>query len=55
MVRELYQTVLSAHTHHIGMFLFARLVMDNLMNQDCEEALEDELKNEILPQGIDEA
>lgn len=38
-----------------GMFLFARLVMDNLMNQDCEEALEDELKNEILPQGIDEA
>ena len=37
------------------MFLLARLVMDNLMNQDCEEDLEKELDNEILPRGIDEA
>ena len=37
------------------MFLLARLIMDNLVDQDCEEALEEELKNEILPRGIDEA
>lgn len=37
------------------MFLLARLVMDNLMDQDCEESLEEELNNKVLPQGIDEA
>ena len=44
-----------AHSHTTGMFLLARLVMDNLLDQDCEEALEEELNNEILPRGIDEA
>ncbi len=29
--------------------------VQNLMDQDCEEALEEELNNEELPQGIDEA
>ena len=44
-----------AYSLNIGMFLLARLVMDNLVDQDCEEALEEELNSDILPQGIDEA
>jgi hypothetical protein len=38
-----------------GMFLLARLIMDNLIIQDDLEELEGELDNEILPHGIDEA
>jgi hypothetical protein len=37
------------------MFLLARLIMDNLIIQDDLEELEEELDNEILPHGIDEA
>lgn len=39
----------------IGMFLLARLIMDNLMAQDNIEELEEELSPDILPKGIDEA
>ena len=38
-----------------GMFLLARLIMDNLMDQDFRDELEEELKSEVLPKGIDEA
>lgn len=37
------------------MFLLARLIMDNLMDQDCREDLEEELRDKILPNGIDQA
>ena len=37
------------------MFLLARLIMDNLMDQDCREDLEEELNCEVLPDGIDQA
>ena len=37
------------------MFLLARLIMDNLLNQDSIEDLEEELCSDILPNGIDEA
>lgn len=39
----------------IGMFLLARLIMENLIIQDTTEELEEELKSDILPNGIDEA
>lgn len=39
----------------LGMFLLARLIMDNLMAQDSIEELEEELSTEILPKGINEA
>ena len=39
----------------LGMFLLARLIMDNLLNQDCIEDLEEELCSDTLPNGIDEA
>ena len=29
--------------------------MDNLMDQDCHEDLEEELRGEVLPDGIDQA
>lgn len=38
-----------------GMFLLARLIMDNLMAQDNIEELEEELSTDILPKGINEA
>ena len=38
-----------------GMFLLARLIMDNLMDQDSIEDLEEELCTDTLPSGIDEA
>ncbi|KAI9819644.1 MAG: hypothetical protein M1827_007094 [Pycnora praestabilis] len=38
-----------------GMFLLARLIMDNLLNQDTLEDLEEELDNKTLPTGIDQA
>ena len=38
-----------------GMFLLARLIMDNLMDQDFPDELEEELRSEVLPKGIDEA
>ncbi|KAL8837871.1 MAG: hypothetical protein Q9170_002346 [Blastenia crenularia] len=38
-----------------GMFLLARLILDNLLDQDCSEDLEEELNSEILPNGIDQA
>lgn len=37
------------------MFLLARLIMDNLIDQDCRQDLEEELREEILPNGIDQA
>lgn len=37
------------------MFLLARLIMDNLIDQDNIEELEAELSTDILPKGIDEA
>ncbi len=37
------------------MFLLARLIMDNLLDQDCREDLEEELKDKMLPNGIDQA
>lgn len=54
-VRELWYFKLPAQCPHIGMFLLARLVIDNLLNQDCREDLEEELNNKTLPNGIDEA
>jgi hypothetical protein len=38
-----------------GMFLLARLIMDNLLSQDNLEDLDEELKFEVLPHGINEA
>ncbi len=38
-----------------GMFLLARLIMDNLIDQDCRQDLEEELSDEVLPNGIGEA
>ena len=55
MVRDSCSTDPPTHSHYIGMFLLARLVMDNLMAQDCEEDLKEELNNKILPHGINEA
>lgn len=39
----------------VGMFLLARLILDNLVDQDNLEDLEEELRNDKLPRGIDEA
>ena len=39
----------------LGMFLLARLILDNLVDQDNLEDLEEELMNDKLPRGIDEA
>jgi len=44
-----------ADSRQIGMFLLARLIMDNLLDQDCYEDLEEELDGEVLPNGIDQA
>ena len=38
-----------------GMFLLARLIMDNLVDQDCRQDLEEELNDEVLPNGIGQA
>ena len=38
-----------------GMFLLARLIMDNLIDQDFPYELVEELRSEVLPKGIDEA
>jgi len=37
------------------MFLLARLIMDNLLDQEVLEDLEEEMDNEILPPGIEQA
>lgn len=37
------------------MFLLARLIMDNLHNQETWEDIDEELRSEILPRKIDEA
>ena len=37
------------------MFLLARLVMDNLLDQDTREDVETEISSAILPHGIYEA
>jgi hypothetical protein len=37
------------------MFLLARLIMDNLLDQDNVEDLEEEMESRILPNGIQEA
>ena len=39
----------------LGMFLLARLIMDNLIDQDFPDELAEELRSEVLPKGIDEA
>lgn len=44
-----------ANMNNIGMFLLARLIMDNLLSQDNVEDLNEELKFEVLPHGINEA
>lgn len=41
--------------YSVGMFLLARLILDNLADQDNLEDLEEELSNDKLPRGIDEA
>lgn len=46
---------IEADSREIGMFLLARLIMDNLLGQDCYEDLEEELNGEVLPNGIDQA
>lgn len=46
---------LIADTNSAGMFLLARLIMDNLMDQDCREDLKEELSDRLLPNGIEEA
>lgn len=38
-----------------GMFLLARLIIDNLISQINLEDLEHELRTDILPTGIKEA
>lgn len=38
-----------------GMFLLARLIMDNLLAQDNVEDLEEEMESDILPAGIEQA
>jgi hypothetical protein len=37
------------------MFLLARLIMDNLLDQDSLDDINEELRSEILPNGIGEA
>ena len=37
------------------MFLLPRLILDNLIDQDCRQDLEEELSDETLPNGIDQA
>lgn len=44
-----------ANRTNTGMFLLARLIMDNLLSQDNLEDLNEELKFEVLPHGINEA
>lgn len=39
----------------LGMFLLARLIMDNLLGQEVLEDLEEEMDSEILPSGIEQA
>ncbi|KAL9043378.1 MAG: hypothetical protein Q9214_003434, partial [Letrouitia sp. 1 TL-2023] len=42
-------------TRSHGMFLLARLILDNLLDQDCYADLEEELNDKLLPNGIDQA
>lgn len=37
------------------MFLFARVFLDNLMEQECEEDVLTELKDDIFPSELDDA
>lgn len=43
------------YAQSVGMFLLARLIMENLLAQDTMVDLEEELESDILPNGIDEA
>jgi len=52
--RNLVEVLILMETN-TGMFLLARLIMDNLLSQDNREDLEEELKFEVLPHGINEA
>ena len=47
--------LLSVDICYAGMFLLARLIMDNLIDQDFPDELAEELRSEVLPKGIDEA
>ncbi|KAK0627418.1 hypothetical protein B0T14DRAFT_135829 [Immersiella caudata] len=38
-----------------GMFLYAKVVLGNLMDQDCERDVEEELQDESFPHGLEEA
>jgi hypothetical protein len=39
----------------LGMFLLARLIMDNLLDQDTREDVQLELRADTLPSGTTEA
>lgn len=47
--------LLTVDNSYPGMFLLARLIMDNLIDQDFPDELAEELRSEVLPKGIDEA
>jgi hypothetical protein len=52
--RNLVEILMLIETN-TGMFLLARLIMDNLLSQDNLEDLNEELRFEVLPHGINEA
>jgi hypothetical protein len=39
----------------LGMFLLARLIIDNLLAQETREDFEEEMDSDVLPNGIDQA
>ena len=46
----------SLYSHRLtGMFLYAKVVLDNLMHQGSEAELADELKTENFPDGLSSA
>ena len=47
--------LITVNIYYPGMFLLARLIMDNLIDQDFPDELAEELRSEVLPKGIDDA
>jgi hypothetical protein len=45
----------SRHANLVGMFLFARVILENLMEQECEEDVFTELRDDVFPSELDEA
>ena len=43
------------HSHHLGLFLLAKLVWTNLLGQSSIDNLERELEPGVFPSGINEA